>query len=360
MYLLRHAFLFSFLYLIDLGALSCIIIGVLQVLLCAKEKYVETSRILSYVLELAKVDLNYDVRDRARFFKKLLSCYIGSHRLTEEANCKPENNDLQHLLAEYIFGERNKSASTETINYRFYLPGTLSQIVLHAAPLYEPLPEPCSLDFINGVQGIKTSGQGTPHTDNNPDTDSGSLDEEGTGSYGSQDSITSSQGIEHTDESETASEVDDSTGSLISFSDLGRSQNENVGSKENDTLDSSHDFGELMSKRALESWLDESPSSTQNVSEPSNVRRSLARISIADIGGRVKPKKYTLLDPANSNGLRVDYTFSSEISSISPVLVSVEVSFRNSSTEPMSQLFLSDENSRSSESLDQQLTTNER
>lgn len=271
-----------------------------KVLLCAKGEDVGTSKIiLSYVLELAKVDLNYDVRDRARVFKKLLSCYIGSDRPDEEANCKPENNDLQHLLAEYILGEQAKSISTETINYRFYLPGTLSQIVLHAAPLYEPLPEPRSLDFSNGVEGITTSGQGATHTYNDPDTDSGSLDEQGTDSYGSQDSNTSSRGLDNTDESGFESDVDVNTGSLINFSDVGKSQNQNGGSEEHDAHYSSHDFGELMSKRALESWLDENPASTENVSEPSNVRRSLARISIADIGGRVKPKTYTLLDPAN-------------------------------------------------------------
>lgn len=44
----------------------------IKVLLCAKGEDLWTfTRLFSYLLELAECDLNYDVRDRARFFKKL-------------------------------------------------------------------------------------------------------------------------------------------------------------------------------------------------------------------------------------------------------------------------------------------------
>uniref|UniRef100_A0A5B6ZNG9 AP-3 complex subunit beta n=1 Tax=Davidia involucrata TaxID=16924 RepID=A0A5B6ZNG9_DAVIN len=338
-----------------------------KVLLCAEGEDLRTfKRILSYVLELAKCDSNYDVRDRARILKKLLSCYMGSHGLEEEPKCQPENKDLPHVLAENIFRGQTKPTSPEHTNYRFYLPGSLSQIVLHAAPGYEPLPKPCSLIFndlshcSDVVQGITTNSDSYGIDD--PDSVSGSLNEENTSGYSSQDSITGSSGSGGSNESGSASEGDHSAGPLINLSDVGNAhKNQNGSSEENNARPGSDDFGEMMSKRALESWLDENPGlSSQNSSEQSHLRRSSARISIGDIGCRVKPKSYALLDPTNGNGLSVDYTFSSEISSISPLLVCVEVSFKNCSTEPMSKLILLDEESNKGlDSADQVLPTTE-
>lgn len=50
---------------------------------------------------------------------------------------------------------------------------------------------------------------------------------------------------------------------------------------------------------------------------------------------QVKPKSYTFLDPGNGNGLKVDYTFLSEVSTVSPLHVCVQVLVENSSTEPI-------------------------
>lgn len=332
-------------------------------MLCAKgDDLCTLKKILSYVLELAQCDLNYDIRDRARVLKKLLSCYIGSHELEEESKCQSENKNLSCLLAERIFGEQQKLMSTEPTNYRFYLPGSLSQIVLHAAPGYDPLPEPCSLtrddnSFCSNITG------GVTHSDSyevdHPERALGSLDEESSSSYGSQVSETGSSGSY---ESGSASEGDNKTGSFINFSDVGNSayENHNGNLEVHNAQSSSNDFGELMSKRALESWLDENPGSSQNASRPSSLQRSSARISIGGISERVKPKSHTLLDPANGNGLRVDYIFSSEISNRSH-FVCIEVSFTNCSTEPISKLFLCDEEMKGSQNnSDKALTANDR
>lgn len=326
-----------------------------KVLLDSKGEDFHTAKtILNYVLELAKFDLNYDVRDRARVLRKLLSCYLSS--VVEEAAIhQPENNELPFLLTEHIFGKKLTS-STEMINNRFYLPGSLSQIVLHAAPGYEPLPDPCSLTE-SDIEGLKISVEGPTQADpydvDYSDVDSGSLNEEG--SYYSEDSVTSSTGgTDNTDDS-AATEVENNTTSLINFSDVGKAQKDIEASEDNNFRD---DFGELMSKGALESWLDENPSSSQNVTGIDNERISSARISIGDISGRVKPKTYTLLDPTHGNGLRVVYTYSSESSTISPSFVSIETSFENCSSEQMLNLFLRDEDSeRSSELSDQSLPT---
>ncbi|XP_057475186.1 AP3-complex subunit beta-A-like isoform X1 [Actinidia eriantha] len=322
-----------------------------KVLLSSKGEETWTfRRILSYVLELAIRDLSYDVRDRARALKKLLSSLIVSHDLEEEAKGLPENKDLKTVVADFLFRGQSKPCP-EPINYRFYLPGSLSQIVLHAAPGYEPLPNPCSLSIdelghdSNDVQGIKALREGPTSSDSygvdGSDTVSGSLDGGNTSDYSSEYSITGSGGDE---ESGSASGRDDNADPLINFSDVSNAcATQNGRSQDNNTPSRFDDFEELMSKEALDSWLDEHPS--QSSSELSHVQRSSARISIGDMGGRVRLKSHKLLDPAIGNGLSVDYTFSSEISSVSPLLVCVEVSFTNCSTEAMSKLLLLDEES---------------
>ncbi|KAK1415557.1 hypothetical protein QVD17_31340 [Tagetes erecta] len=301
-----------------------------KVILHFKGEDFHTARsILSYVLELAKFDLNYDVRDRARVLRKLLSCYFISNGLEENA----DNNEIQLLLAEHIFREKIKQ-STEMVNNRFYLPGSLSQIVFHAAPGYEPLPEPCSLTESDMVKGLEEPSQ---TEDSNSDVDSRSLNEEG--SYYTEDSVTASTGADN--ESAAIESGNNNADPLINFSDVGKPQEE------------TNDLSELMSKGALESWLDENdnPGSSQNVAGiDSNASISSARISIGDISTRIKPKVYTLLDPTYGNGLKVVYKYSSEASTISPSLVTVDIFFENCSPDPMSKLSLTNEDS---ESLDQ-------
>lgn len=335
----------------------------LQVLLCAKGKDVWTFKsVLNYVLELAKYDLNYDVRDRAYILKELISCYL-SQDLEEETTCSPQK-DISQILAECIFRAQRKSMSPEPINFRFYLPGSLSQIVLHAAPGYEPLPKPCSLlckdhQQLNVVQGLEGSGEGTSDSDSygtdDPDMLGQSTYEESTG-YSSQNSITRSSG---SDEPASESEEGDNADLLIQLSDVGISDKEKNGISQSG-CDSIEEL--LRSKRTLESWLDEQPGlSDPNLSKQIQVQRSSARISIGSIGGRVKPKIYTLLDPTNGNGLRVNYSFSSEISSMSPQLVCVELSFENCSDDSMSKVLLVDEESnRALDSADESLVMTER
>lgn len=319
----------------------------IKVLLCAKGGDMWTiTRLFSYLLELAECDLNYDVRDRARFFKKLFSHNLCS-QVPEETNALQENKDLPHVLVECIFRKQANLAASEPINDRFYLPGSLSQIVLHAAPGYEPLPKPCSSlcddlgQFSNSIDRTTALGEewtGSSSTDD-PDT-SGSLDEESGSNYDSQQSITGLSDNSGTGDS--ASEGDRNCDPLIQISDAGIAcSNENGASHSGFT-----DLEGLMSKRALESWLDEQPgSSSPSTSEQIQVRQSSARISIGNIGRQVKAKSYTLLDPANGNGLKVYYSFSSEASTISPQLVCLETFFENCSSETMSEVTLVDEES---------------
>ncbi|XP_075671235.1 AP3-complex subunit beta-A isoform X2 [Castanea sativa] len=332
--------------------------SIVKVLLCAEGQDIQSfKRVLNYVLELAECDLNYDVRDRARFLRKILSSNLDSQGLEEETNILSPNKDLAYVLSGHIFGGQTKSSSPEPINYRFYLPGSLSQIVLHAAPGYEPLPKPCSLlrddNLDQGTNGLERARNSDSFDTDETDSLSGSLDEEGASDYGSEHSISGSNVSGGSNETGSASEGDDNTDPLIQISDVGNAFENQHGVSHS----GSADLGELISKRALESWLDDQPnSSNTSTSEQSQVRISTARISIGDIRHQVKSKSYTLLDPANGNGLKVVYSFSSEVSTISPHLVSVEVFFKNCSSENMSDILLEDEESnKDSNSADQTL-----
>ncbi|KAE8682072.1 AP3-complex subunit beta-A [Hibiscus syriacus] len=319
---------------------------VCKVLVSASEEDLCTfKKIFSYLVELAECDLNYDVRDRSRFLKKLPSSNLVFIGQEERTNDLPEK-DLC-VVAECILGRQTRKVKAESFSYRFYLPGSLSQIVLHAAPGYEPLPKPCSLfvDDLNvpeGTSEIKKRMAEHSVTDDYG-TSSDRSDDESASDYDSQRSITESSGSGRGDDSEFTSEGNDNADPLIQISDISNAYENQNGVSQS----SAANLGELMSDRALESWLDEQPgSSNPGISEQSDIRTSSARISLGDVEKRVKPKCYSLLDPATSgNGLKVDYSFSSEISSISHLLVCIEAYFKNCSSETISEITLVDEES---------------
>lgn len=300
-------------------------------------------KVVSYVLDLADCDLSYDVRDRARLLRKIL-VYDNGPQILEMENSKQADKDLQQAVSEHIFGGKLKPVSPVPPNSRFYLPGSLSQIVLHAAPGYESLPKPSSLlqddldEVSNDIQGLDMNAM------DDSNTSSGSLDEESASDYSSQNSITGSCSNSDSYDNGSASEDNGNTDPIIQISEVSSApKNDNA-----DAQSSLTEVGELLSKSALESWLDQQPGSADKDRSDSNrIRRTLARISIGNIASRIKPKSYILVDPANGNGLKVDYSFSSEVSSISPLLSCVEALFKNCSVEIIPEVILMDEDSKS-------------
>ncbi|VFQ99420.1 unnamed protein product [Cuscuta campestris] len=265
----------------------------------------------------------------------------------DEGKHQPEKATPLHFLAERLFVGQLKSPAREPLSYQFYLPGSLSHMVLHAAPGYEPLPQPHSLmyadtnNFSEGLQEMENQEDGVSHSDSYEEDDpysvSGSLNDESVSGYSSQDSPTSASGSG----ASAFSDPNENLGPLINLSDLDNGHRNEIGdSRKSEAYFSSNEVNELLSNSALESWLNDNPASGQDSSDTSYVRRSFARISIGDIGSRVKPKSHTLLDPANGSGLSVEYIFSAEVSSTPQTLVCVEVSFKNCSTEPMSNLLM--------------------
>ncbi|TYG73116.1 hypothetical protein ES288_D04G074600v1 [Gossypium darwinii] len=259
-------------------------------------------KVFRYLVELAECDSNYDVRDRACFLKKLLS-YNFISQGSQGVYSLPEK-DL-HIVVNCIFRKQarkqTREVKTESINYRFYLPGSLSHMVLHTAPGYEPLPKPCSLllDDINEPEGIRIIMKEAADYSGTDDhgTSSDPSDNESASDCGSQHSFSGSRSSGHGDDGES-SEGNDNADLLLQISDNGNASENQSGS-----------------------WLEEQlGSSNPGTLEQSQVRKSLSRISIGDVGKQIKPKSYSLLEPANRNDLKVDYSFSSEISSISHLL----------------------------------------
>lgn len=331
-----------------------------QVVLHAQGEELYTFKnILSYIIELARYDMNYDVRDRSRVVEEITSCPM-------------QNGGIYHEFVESIFSGKTPPKAYMAENFRIYLPGSLSQIVLHAAPGYRPLPKPCSLldsdlnlhfEVVHEPkEPAEIIGRGNSFEMNDPDISSGSSMEESGSASDSQHSIISSADSDGTgfasDSNDNGHPVvshgagDGKEIPLVHLSDASVDYGQTSQSaKENISTFISKDLAEVLSKSALESWLDEHPSlpSLQKSEPPFS-----AKISINDLDFTVKPKLHTLLDPANGNGLRVDYSFSSEVSTISPLLVCVDMFFKNHSTEPLMHVIVKDgESSGSLESADQ-------
>ncbi|GAB4831805.1 hypothetical protein Ancab_005820 [Ancistrocladus abbreviatus] len=319
-----------------------------KVLLCAEGEDLEKiKKGVGFVLELAKCDPNYDVRDRARVLSELLAGLVTPQGQDERSTVIKKW--LAHFLGK-IVGNQRTPVYPEISSYRFYLPGSLSQIVLHAAPGYEPLPKPCSLLLVDNGQ-CSSVVQGSDVSTDSYETDdsnaySGSVNEESVSIYSSQRSVTGSSFSDGSEQSNSVSEVDEKDGPLVQLSDAGdayKSQAADAVGIHADT--GSHRMGESTSKGGLESWLNEQPSSSDTTSSQRDFLMTSGTISIPDLSSRVKPKSYTLLDAASGNGLKVDYSFTSRVSDMSSLLVCVEVSFLNCGSEPFSEVILVDEGS---------------
>ncbi|KAF3776616.1 AP3-complex subunit beta-A [Nymphaea thermarum] len=287
----------------------------------------------------SRCDLNYDVRDRARIVSKLLACHVDSQNAEGGRTHPVLNRSLHYELAESMLGRKVKPISHVPACSRFYLPGSLSHIVLHAAPGYESLPKPCSLANVDlhcslehlheeKVTGDKCNSPGSSDTENgSSDSDSFS------GSSEKERSDYDSQGPD-SNESEGAASVDSgrgnrnsrllltdvkdmqTSGALIHFSDVDVEYNELNQAADGNGSSSSHlNVSELLSKEKLESWLGQQ----QSMSEPRCPAEGIslpssARITIRETDLTIKPKVHKLLDPTSGNGLGVEYFFSSELS----------------------------------------------
>ncbi|RLM60405.1 AP3-complex subunit beta-A [Panicum miliaceum] len=306
---------------------------------CPEENTEEFKRIIAYVIELATYDLNYDVRDRARLLSRLLPCYtthLGS-------SYQPQNGDICKELADHIFGGKLQPTSPSASNYRIYLPGSLSQVVLHAAPGYEPLPKPQSMELSHNKIMEPTRGIAKPSGSNNSDAESGYSTYESSSVY---DSESEGDGLSDGDTNGSLHHQDNQDVPLVHIYDASIQEGQTCQNADENLADLiSTDLTELMSKSALESWLDEAPA------EPlvrSSSQASSARVAFTNRSFERKSKWHTLLDSSDSNGLSVLYAFSSEVSPRSRFLVCVDLYLENVSTQQLTDITIKSEEASSS------------
>ncbi|MCO5586354.1 hypothetical protein L7F22_040294 [Adiantum nelumboides] len=133
---------------------------------------------LRYVLDLSACDGNYDVRDRARLIKQLLSLHRETIALDDlevsetlrklSLENLPMSNvrtlsehpkDALKILPSHVLTfSKLTSRSASSLHARTFLLGSMSHIVNHSAPGYRPLPEPCSFTALPGRDVIRVSG----------------------------------------------------------------------------------------------------------------------------------------------------------------------------------------------------------
>ena len=254
---------------------------------CPEEHTEELKRVIAYVIELATYDLNYDVRDRARLLSRLLPCYTTHQR----SSYQPQNGDICKELADHIFDRKLQPTSPSASNYRIYLPGSLSQVVLHAAPGYEPLPKPQSMELSHNNIMEPTRGIAKPSGSNNSDAESRYSTYESSSAY---DSESEGDGLSDGDTNGSLHRQDNRDTPLVHIYDASIQEGQTCQSANENLADLiSTDLSELMSKSALESWLDEAPA------EPlvqSSLQASSARVAFTNRSFERKPKWDTLLD----------------------------------------------------------------
>uniref|UniRef100_A0A1D1XM21 AP3-complex subunit beta-A n=2 Tax=Anthurium amnicola TaxID=1678845 RepID=A0A1D1XM21_9ARAE len=331
-----------------------------KVVLCAQGEELQLFRkLLCYIVELAKFDSNYDIRDRARMIEKLLISQV-TISLEEKGSLRVEPNSelLRDKLVKHMFCEKIQSLSYSLNNLRLYLPGSLSQIVLHAAPGYTPLPKPCTLPEMAPEKRISQDGTVDSNSEDvtEPVMLSGSSIEGSHSDYDSEGSFISSAdgGKPHSvSDSDDAAHntvtgaLDASATSLLIHHTDARVHHGMMSQsiEKNDVAPVTTDLANLVSKTSLESWLNEPGLPSANMSAGSSGEQASARISVNEIGITVRPKVHALLEPENGNGLRVGYIFPSETSNISPFLVCVAVFFENFSSEALNKIIIRDEGS---------------
>ncbi|XP_006646740.2 AP3-complex subunit beta-A [Oryza brachyantha] len=311
-----------------------------------EENLEEFKKIMAHVIKLATCDLNYDVRDRARFISKLLPHCITYFNGND--SCQSRNEDMFKGLANHIFDGKIPPTFCYTNSYRIYLPGSLSQVVLHAAPGYAQLPKPQSMELIHKTME-PTRGVGNSSESNNSGAESGSSTYDSGSVYDSE-----SEGGGSSDRDAAASNKNDNQEDpLVHVYDARVDQGQTTRDvEENFASLITTDLTELMSKSALETWLDEAPAEPVQAS----TQTSSARVSFTNRSFERKPKLHKLLDPSSSNGLSVLYAFSSEVSPVSHLLICLDLFFENVSSDELVDITIkSDEASGSEDGLDQTL-----
>ncbi|GJM91752.1 hypothetical protein PR202_ga08161 [Eleusine coracana subsp. coracana] len=215
------------------------------------------------------------------------------------------------------------------------------------------LPKPQSMELTH-MTIEPTRGTANSSRRNNSDTESESSTYKSSSVYDSEsegadltDTDAGSNGYSNDDDHNPQHQEDNQDAPLIHIYDAHVEQGQTgQHAEENLAALISTDLTELMSKSALESWLDEAPA------EPvvqDSTRTSVARVSFTNHSFERKPKLHVLLDSSDSNGLSVLYAFSSDVSPKSRLLVCIDLYFENVTTHQLTDISIKCEGGSSSE-----------
>ncbi|KAL3691864.1 hypothetical protein R1sor_005515 [Riccia sorocarpa] len=357
--------------------------------------------IFEVVLKLASCDLSYDVRDRARLFQQLLGPQVQSLCSKNDGMRGDISNDLRKGSSSVLEGSREgghapemvKPDNSNAVLLKFaehillvsktapavlsltpdrlsFLPGSMSHIVQHIAPNYNPLPQPQSVDSeddelpvsgnrherdLDSSSGADYSGtEGEIYSGVSSSRSGSDDDEEGNGENFVSDSVASSsdtalsrsrgrnglapssppprhKGHRSAHKERRSGDV----GPLISLSDTesgepSRVERQNSSGQQADGGSSTADFG-LISSRELDSWLGTPDVGPETMGSSSLTASGYASISVGKIA--VSPKLHTLLDFTNGGGLEVKYYFERNSLSSSDDAVVVKLLFCNRGSE---------------------------
>uniref|UniRef100_A0A674CE33 AP-3 complex subunit beta n=1 Tax=Salmo trutta TaxID=8032 RepID=A0A674CE33_SALTR len=291
----------------------------LQIINLAAKLYLTNSKqtklLTQYVLNLAKYDQNYDIRDRARFIRQLIVPTDKSGALSKYAKklflaLKPAP------VLESPFKDRD----------HFQL-GSLSHLLNAKAGGYQVLPDwpeaapdPSvrNVEVKESVRAVETDGMNMNLSSPPPASDTASGSESGSGS---EESGSGSESEESNEESESASEEDEE--------EEGKKKKKNVEKiKARKPVPESVQVFATICKPA---WLN-----MQFLLNPLPVSVLQTIIPSGNL------KTYELLHRITGEGLSVEYCFSRQPFSPDPHMVAVKIQFTNSATSEAKSLHMED------------------
>eukprot|EP00250_Pteridium_aquilinum_P020022 c24672_g1_i2 orf=84-2030(-) len=301
----------------------------------------------------------------------------GSTSLNEQETSKKTSIHTLRMLPDHVLTfSKLTSRSMSTSQDRTFLPGSMSHVVNHRTPGYRPLPEPCSFEALDVPVGDVTSisehpsnnllklrqersedlgeesdfsdsySSGVSISDGDDDGNTVMLVNANNGlvdSHASETGSVSSNGASKSDRSfhsNSGSTLDQDTAvePLICLSDNEVEINFETSAlrlEQADSQQSPRTGLSLRSSEDLESWLaSDSLGNIKQLSEELRMPSGYLNLSMDSI--KREPRKITLLDFTNGEGLEVKYCFGFGNAAYHEKMVWVKLYFANRSSDALS------------------------
>lgn len=302
-----------------------------------------------------------------------------------EGSEESSRNTLMTLPGHVLTSTKLMSLNVSMSPDRTFLPGSMSHIVHHNAPGYKPLPEPCSLEdpgqplidttgilehFSSTVLGSRQGGpeelgEGSDYSESYSSSSSNTGSDDDDSGLLTTRRIRLDNGIPHSGASESGSVSSNGTpkhdaslqgdsgsrihhdagvGPLICLSDNEFEFNSETSALKSEQVDAQQSIRSGLSLRSsedLESWL--GSSSMENIKQLSQELRmptGVVTLSLDSI--KREPRKMTLLDFTNGEGLEVMYSYCFAVPENHYNMVWVKLYIANRSSDVLSAIYVKD------------------